>query len=255
MYEASRTSSIPTANTRWRVPRNRRRCLARKPAPVRTKTRSGSVNSSDLGGRPAAAFDRAVHVALPLDAGVLAGEEQPPARTREPRAQRWIVRRGEIRVPTARQRFLLPHDLTPRAELRAVGPEPFERTRQSLRPVFRHDRLRGVAGAAAGEEREDARRAALFLVAVPDRAERECRSEGARAPRHPPEALRELQQCFRCAAVFQVGDRVVLLSGQRRHERNAPERGGWHGKHGVVAANLRDGAAVLHTDPDVLAAV
>src|SRR5262245_712520 len=174
MCEASRTSSIRTANTRWRVPRNRRRCLARKVAP-RAKTRSGSVNGSDLGGRPAAAFDRAVHVALPLDAGVLAGEEQPPARTREPRAQRRIVRRGEIRVPAARQRFLLPHDLTPRAELRAVGPEPFERTRQSLRPVFRHDRLRGVAGAAAGEEREDARRAALFLVAIPDRADRERR--------------------------------------------------------------------------------
>ena len=164
-------------------------------------------------------------------------------------------RRSEIRVAAARQRFLLPHDLTPRPELSPVRPEPLERTRQSLRPFFRHDPLCGVAGAAAGEQREDARRAALFLVAVPHRAERERRSEGARPPRYPPEALRELQQRFCRAAVFQVGDRVVLLRGQRGHERNAPERGGRQGEHGVVAADLRHGAAVLHADPDVLAAV
>ena len=47
---------------------------------------SGLSERAHFGGGPAAALDRAVHVALPVRARVFAGEQNPAGRTREPRA-------------------------------------------------------------------------------------------------------------------------------------------------------------------------
>ena len=181
---------------RWREPGNRRWCPAKKPTRRRTKTRLGSVNGGDFGGSSAAAFDRAVHVALPPDAGVLAGEEEAPAGLREPRAQRWIECRIEIRVAAARQRVVLPDDLARRrASSARLPPEPVERIGHS-RARLRAPRL--PASRRWRRRRRAATRmpgaAALFLVAVPHRTDRQRRAESASQPRPPPEALRELQQ-------------------------------------------------------------
>src|SRR5947199_1130530 len=100
------------------------------------------MNRRDLGGGAASALDGAVHVALKLDAGVLAGEEEPPERTREPGAQRRIERGIEKRVAAARERILLPHDLARADEIGALRPEPLERFRQGERTVFRDEGLR-----------------------------------------------------------------------------------------------------------------
>ena len=66
----------------------------------------------------AAAFDRAVDVSLPLDAGVFTGKEEPPAGSREPRAERRIETRVEVRIAAARQRIVLPDDLPGRDKRR-----------------------------------------------------------------------------------------------------------------------------------------
>src|SRR6266498_2454514 len=76
------------------------------------------------------AFDGAVHVALPLDARVLAREEQAAARSREPRAQRGVEGGIEDGIPAARMLILFPHDLARGHELRPLRAEPFERLRQ-----------------------------------------------------------------------------------------------------------------------------
>ena len=170
------------------------------------------MNGGDFGRRAAAAFDGAVHVSLPLDAGVLAGEEETAAGTREPGAQRRIERGIEIRIAAARQRVVLPDDLTGSEQRGALRSEPVERVGEPLRAVARDHRLRRVARAAAGEQREDAGAAALFLVAVPDRAERQRRAERPRPSGDPPEPFGKLEQRLRRAPVLQPGDRVVLLA-------------------------------------------
>src|SRR5262249_46287419 len=79
--------------------------------------------------RAASALDGAVHVALPADAGVLAGEEQAAAGPGEPRPERRIEGRIEEGVAAAREGVLLPDDLARGDELGAVDAEPGERGR------------------------------------------------------------------------------------------------------------------------------
>src|SRR5581483_6712186 len=128
-------------------------------------------DAGDFGRGAAPAFDRTVHVTLPADAGVLAGEEDPSARTREPGAQLGIEGRIEKRVAAARQRIVLPHNLLRREKLRAMRAEKIDGADEALRAVLRDDRLRQLARIPAAQKRQDARRAALFLVAFPERAE------------------------------------------------------------------------------------
>src|SRR5438067_3901409 len=182
------------------------------------------MNGGDLGRGAATALDGAVHVTLKLDAGVLAGEEQPSERTREPGAQRRIECRIEKRVAAAREGILFPHDLARADERGALRPEPFERLGQAGWTLPRDDRLRRVARAAAREQAEDTGPAALLLVAVPQGAERERRSKRARTTWNSPEPFRELQERLRRAAVLQAGDRIVLLGRQRGRDRNSPQQ-------------------------------
>src|SRR6185312_10683655 len=106
------------------------------------------VDSRDFGGGAQAALDGAVHVALPLDAGVLAGEEQAAGRTRQPGAQRGIEAWIEEGVAAARVRILFPHELARRDQFGVIGAEPVERVDEPARALPRDDRLGGVAGAA-----------------------------------------------------------------------------------------------------------
>jgi hypothetical protein len=69
------------------------------------------MDRRDFGRGAASAFDRAVHVSLPSDAGVLAREEQPPARSRQPRPKIGRERRVKERVATTRVRIVLPDNL------------------------------------------------------------------------------------------------------------------------------------------------
>jgi hypothetical protein len=48
---------------------------------------AGGMSGGQFERRASAALDRTVHVPLPPHAGVFAGEEEPPARARQPRAQ------------------------------------------------------------------------------------------------------------------------------------------------------------------------
>src|SRR5207245_4829315 len=100
------------------------------------------------------------------------------------------------RVAAARVRVLLPDRLPRRQQVGVARSEPVERVDQPGRAVFRDDRLRGVARAAAGQQAEDAGATALLLIAVPEGAERQRRAERARLPGQTPEPLRELKQCL-----------------------------------------------------------
>src|SRR5438132_338903 len=70
-----------------------------------------------------------------------------------------------------------------------------------------------------------------------------------------PEALRELKQRFRGAAITQPGNRLVLLRRQRRRDRHAPENRRGEREERVVARDLRDRAALLETGAHFAAAV
>src|SRR5439155_26966929 len=118
---------------------------------------------------------------------------------RQPAAHDRIETRAEKRIPAAGKWLVLPRHLLPGDERRAVRPEPLELGGQSSGAAFGYESPRGVAGAAPGEEAEDARRSALLFIAFPDRAKRQRRSERARTAGHPPEPLRELQQRSRGA--------------------------------------------------------
>src|SRR6266568_5069699 len=86
---------------------------------------SGGSQSRDLGGGAHASLDRAVHVPLILDAGVLAGEHDPARRARQPRAPERIEARIEIGVPAARQGIVIPDDRLRRQQLSGF-PEPLD---------------------------------------------------------------------------------------------------------------------------------
>ena len=122
------------------------------------------MRRDDLRRRAPPAFDRAVHIPLPLDAGVFAGKEEPPAGPREPRAERRIETRVEVRIAAARQRIVLPDDLPGRDKRRALRSQPVERVGQALRPFPREDLLRRGARAAPGQQRENARPSPLFFA-------------------------------------------------------------------------------------------
>src|SRR5436305_13149299 len=81
-----------------------------------------SLARNDFLGRSPPALYRAVHIALPLDARVLAGEEQTAERPGEPRAQRRIVRGIEEGVAAARPRGVVPSHLTRCDEIGMVRP-------------------------------------------------------------------------------------------------------------------------------------
>src|SRR4029450_5567303 len=66
------------------------------------------VERGDLRRRAKACFDRAVHVALVLDARVLAGEHHAAGGSRKPGAPRRIERRIEVRIPAARPWIVVP---------------------------------------------------------------------------------------------------------------------------------------------------
>src|SRR5260370_34331355 len=81
-------------------------------APSRCSVPAECCGSADFERGAAPALDGAVHVALPADARVLAGEEQTSCRTRQPVAQPRIEGRAEERVPATRERIGFPHDLS-----------------------------------------------------------------------------------------------------------------------------------------------
>src|SRR6185436_18410415 len=99
-----------------------------------------------------------------------------------PGAQRRVEAGIEIGVAAAREGVLLPDDLARDGRL-GVRAEPVERIGEPAYAVLGDDRLRGVAGAAAGEEGHDAGAAALLLVAFPHRAEGQRRAERPRPSR------------------------------------------------------------------------
>src|SRR4026207_161617 len=122
---------------------------------------------SYFGGGALSALDRAVHIALSVEAGVLACEEDAPERPGEPRAERGIVGRSEIPSPAARPRIARPGDVAMADELRIAGAEPVEIVREGFHAGRPDSLVRVEAGRSAGPERQDARTPALFLVAVP----------------------------------------------------------------------------------------
>src|SRR5690349_12968693 len=124
----------------------------------------------DFSGGTAAAFDGAVHVALPGDTGVLACEKQPSTWLREPAAKRRVERGIEYRVAAARPGIGFPPKLPPGVQRYLIGPEPVQRANDSRDAVFRHNIGGGIAGRSPGEQRENRRSTRLFFVAVPQRS-------------------------------------------------------------------------------------
>src|SRR5262249_25811942 len=155
---------------------------------------------------PPAALDGAVHVALPAEARVFAGEEQTPERAGEPLSQRGIEPGIEIRVTAARPRIRFPNELARPDELRGRGPEPVDGAGAAGHALPLDDRLRRIACRPAGHQRDDAGAAALFLVAVPHSTESQVAAEGARTADRAPESARELKQCFRHPPVAEPRD-------------------------------------------------
>src|SRR5580765_8782534 len=103
------------------------------------------MGGSDFGCGAASALDGAVHVALPLEAGVLAGEEQPAERSCEPRPQIRIERGIEIGVAAARPRVGLPCGLVTANHIRLACAKPVERAGERADAVSGGDFLGGVA--------------------------------------------------------------------------------------------------------------
>src|SRR5581483_7746607 len=88
---------------------------ARREAALADRPLRETMDRFDFGRGTAAGFDGSVHIALPLEARVLAGEEQPAERAREPLAQRRIEGRIEEGVAAPRPRIGFPDDL-PRSD-------------------------------------------------------------------------------------------------------------------------------------------
>src|SRR5215471_1434412 len=176
----------------------------------------------DLRRRTPAAFDRAVHVALPAEAGVLARKEQSAVGSGEPQTQRRIVRRIEVRVTAPRPGIQFPDDL-PRGQERFPGSaEPVERIREALHTVLRDNCLGGLARRSAREHREDAGSPPLLLVPLPPRTDRQIAAERPGAARRSPEPARELKQGLRRRSILEPGNGIVLLSRERGRNRYAP---------------------------------
>src|SRR5438046_2756767 len=91
-----------------------------------------AMHGRHFGGRATAALDRAVHVALPADARVLAGEKEAPRRPRQPGAQRRIECGIEVRVAAARPGVGFPDDLRRGDKLLLARSEPVERGCEGL---------------------------------------------------------------------------------------------------------------------------
>src|SRR5215813_13822406 len=104
----------------------------------------------DFSGGAATAFDGAVHIALPRDAGVLACEKQPSAWLREPAAKGGVEGGVEDRVAAARPGIGFPSKLPPPVQRHLIGPEPVQCTNDSCDALFRNDVGRGIAGRSSG---------------------------------------------------------------------------------------------------------
>ena len=124
---------------------------------------------------------------------MLSGEEQPAEGPREPWAKNRIVGGIEERVAAARPWVVFPSGLVRRDELRVFRAEPIEAANERGHAGLCDHLLRGVARAATSQQGQNPRSAALLLVAIPERAERQRRSKRPRAAWQPPEATRELQ--------------------------------------------------------------
>src|SRR5436190_23937757 len=107
------------------------------------------MGGSDFCRGAASAFYGAVHIALKLEAGVLAGEEEPAARSGEPGPEIRIERRIEISVAAARPRVGLPGGLVTADHIRLARAKPVEGPGEGADAVSGGDFLCGVACRAA----------------------------------------------------------------------------------------------------------
>src|ERR1700738_607898 len=105
------------------------------------------MDGHDLGRSVASTLDRAVHITLPPDAGVLAREEQSTARSGQPRSKVRGERRVEEGIATASVRVMFPPDLMRGDQIGAARPEPIERSCQPARTFLRNDLLSGITRA------------------------------------------------------------------------------------------------------------
>src|SRR6185295_20279578 len=99
-----------------------------------------------------------------------------------------------------------PAKLTRAGQRGVIRTEPMKRADESGHPFAGDDLSSSVAGRSSGEERQDSRPPALFLVGLPTGADGERRAEGARLSRRAPELAVELQQRLGAAAVLETND-------------------------------------------------
>src|SRR4029079_17400492 len=157
---------------------------------------SGGGERPDFRCRAEPAFHRAVHIPLPLDAGMLAREQQPAMWTGQPGPPGGIECRIKIHVAASCPRIVLPGDVMMPEQFRVPRLQPVEGAHQSLHPFLSNDLLGVLARLAARHERQNAGRAALLLVAIPDGAGGSVAAVCGRTGFALPETPVELQQAL-----------------------------------------------------------
>ena len=185
-----------------------------------------AVDGGDFGGGAAAALDRAVHVALPLDAGVLAGEEQPPGRPRQPGAQRRVERRDRSRRSRRARTGSCSQTICRDAEQLA---RPSTRASRARRPAPRAPCLATIACVAslapppASSARMPARpRCSSLPSHTAPNGSGEPNARGRPAARQ--KRFENCSSVLVARPYFSRDDRLVLLRRQRRRDRHPPQQ-------------------------------
>ena len=194
-----------------------------------------------FGGRPPAAFDRAVHVTLPVLARVLACKQDSACRPRQPLPEAGIERRIEHGVSSLDPGVVVPHNCLTREKRRGVPGrrEPGSPGGPRLRPL--RARESSATRATRGRRRESsgcrAARAAARSHPRPRPSEDRSRTLTCRvAPRQ--NRRRELQQQPCRRSVHQRADGPPLVVRELRVEDHVTQRRRRHRGHAVVRLHL-----------------
>src|SRR5215471_8358289 len=156
------------------------------------------------------AFNRAIHIALPAKACVLAGKHDPSMRSGQPQPELRVELRVEVGIASLGPRIVLPTDHSGSHQSSRCRAKPLQGFHKTLDTTIGNELPCLRAGRSAGKQRQDARASPLLLVSIPDRTNQQLRSVGARTPAWLPEPPVELQQRFRRLSISQALDRLAL---------------------------------------------
>src|ERR1051326_4910532 len=154
---------------------------------------------------------------------MFARKDDATGGTGKPVAPERIESGIEVRVSAARPWIVIPDDRL-RGEKARRPPQPADPPDDAALAFMTQDVLKRSRRRTAGQERENAVRAALILVGLPHGTGRRVGAKGGWPTAFAPETPLELQEQLRRAAVAEVRDRVVLRLGEPRLAHGAPGR-------------------------------